>query len=161
VQILRAATRARVLAVDTNPARREIALDLGAHDVLDGVHDASASEVRAWAGGDGATVVLDFVGIDASIAAGLAALEPGGAFGLVGAAGGRFKRPWFGGLPRDVDIFTFQGSDIDDARAVIALAEDGRIRSAIDRFPLDRVTDAYAAMEAGTLRGRAVVTPNP
>jgi propanol-preferring alcohol dehydrogenase len=43
---------------------------------------------------------------------------------------------------------------------VIALAESGRICIDVDVFPLDRVSEAYQAMEAGSLRGRAVVTPN-
>jgi D-arabinose 1-dehydrogenase-like Zn-dependent alcohol dehydrogenase len=42
---------------------------------------------------------------------------------------------------------------------VVELAESGRITSAVDRYPLARVADAYAAMEAGTLTGRAVVLP--
>lgn len=149
VQLLRALTPARVIAVDTNPARRDVARDLGAHDVAEDV--GSVGPVA---------VVLDFVGVDDTIAAGLAAVQPYGAFGLVGAAGGTLRRPWFGGLPRDADVFTFQGSSIADVHAVVALAESGRVRSEVDLFPLSRVADAYAALEAGTLHGRAVVTPD-
>jgi alcohol dehydrogenase, propanol-preferring len=43
---------------------------------------------------------------------------------------------------------------------VVALAAAGRIRSEVDVWPLSRVADAYAALEAGGLRGRAVVTPD-
>ena len=46
-----------------------------------------------------AGAVLDLVGIDATIAAGVAAVRPYGSFALVGAAGGTLRRPWFGGLP--------------------------------------------------------------
>jgi alcohol dehydrogenase, propanol-preferring len=149
VQLLRALTPARVVAVDTNPARLDIARDLGAHDVADDIGAVGSAEV-----------VLDFVGIDDTIAAGLAAVRPYGAFGLVGANGGTFSRPWFGGLPRDADVFTFQGSSIADVQAVVTMAEAGLIRSDVDRYPLSRVGDAYGAMERGELRGRAVVTPD-
>jgi alcohol dehydrogenase, propanol-preferring len=152
VQLLRALTPARVVAVDTNPARREIALDLGAHAAVGSVAEAS--------GAGEADVVLDIVGDDATIAAGLAAVRPYGAFGLVGAGGGTLRRPWFGALPRDGEVFTFQGSSIADVQAVVALAAAGRIRCEIDLYPLGRVADAYAAMERGELRGRAVVTPD-
>jgi len=148
VQLLRALTPARVVAVDPNPVRLDLATELGAHDVMD--------DARGLPGCD---AVLDIVGTDATIAAGLAATKPYGSFGLVGAGNGTFARPWFNGLPRDVDVFTFQGSNIADAHAVIALAEAGRIRSLVDVFPLDRVTQAYEALESGILRGRAVVTP--
>jgi propanol-preferring alcohol dehydrogenase len=149
VQLLRALTPARVVAVDVNAARLAVARDLGAHDVREDVAAVGAAEV-----------VLDFVGSDATIAAGLAAVRPYGAFGLVGANGGTFRRPWFGGLPRDADVFTFQGSSIADVQAVVALAEAGVIHSEVDLYPLSRVEDAYAALENGELRGRAVVTPD-
>ena len=149
VQFLRALTPARVVAVDTNPARRDLAAELGAHEVAEEVDEVG-----------GAEVVLDFVGVDATIAAGIAAVRPYGAFGLVGSNGGTLRRPWFGGLPRDAEVFTFQGSSIADVHAVVALAEAGLVRSEVDRFPLSRVGEAYAALDGGTLRGRAVVLPD-
>ena len=159
VQLLRALTPARVVAVDTNPARRALALDLGADEVIEDVGALGAG--RDAAGGSGAVeVVLDFVGIDATIAGGLAAVRPYGAYGLVGSAGGTLRRPWFGTLPRDADVFTFQGSSLADVQAVVALAEAGLVRSDVDVFPLSRVGEAYAALDAGTVRGRAVVTPD-
>ena len=100
--------RGRVVAVDTNPARRAVAVDLGAHEAVAEVGGGGR------ASGPRADVVLDLVGTDATIAAGLAAVRPYGAFGLVGAAGGTLRRPWFGGLPRDADVFTFRGSSIAD-----------------------------------------------
>jgi propanol-preferring alcohol dehydrogenase len=153
VQVLRALTPARVVAVDTNPARLEVAGDLGAHEVAD--------DVAALAGDRGGVeVVLDFVGVDATIAGGLAAVAPYGAYGLVGSGGGTLRRPWFGTLPRDADVFTFQGSSLADVHAVVALARRGAIRSDVDVFPLSRVGDAYAALQRGELRGRAVVVPD-
>jgi propanol-preferring alcohol dehydrogenase len=157
IQLLRVLSPASVLAVDPNPARRAIARDLGAHEVLDGL-DAAAARIAEATGG-GADAVLDFVGTDDTITTGLPIVRAGGAFALVGAGGGTFRGPWFGGLPREADVFTFQGSTIADAHAVIALAEAGMIRSDIDEYPLDRAADAYEALEAGTLRGRAVVAP--
>ena len=99
------------------------------------------------------------MGIDATIAAGLASVRRAGAFALVGAGGGTFPRPWFGGLPNEADIFCFQGSSISDARDVLALAAGGLVRSEIDVFPFSRVQEAYEQLDAGGLRGRAVVTP--
>ncbi|HEX6418072.1 MAG TPA: alcohol dehydrogenase catalytic domain-containing protein [Acidimicrobiales bacterium] len=149
VQLLRALTPARVVGVDPNPARRAVARELGAHEVVAGVADVG-----------GAEVVLDVVGTDETIAGGLAAVRPYGAFGLVGAAGGTLRRPWFGTLPRDAEVFTFQGSSLADVRAVVDLAAGGLVRSEVDRYPLSRVGDAYAALSRGELRGRAVVVPD-
>jgi propanol-preferring alcohol dehydrogenase len=155
VQLLRALSPARVVAVDPNGARRELATELGAHATASSVAELGAAGVVDRA----VDAVIDVVGTDETIGGGVPLVAPGGAFALVGAGQGTLRRPWFGGLPRDGDVFTFQGSSIADAHAVIELAEAGRVRSLVDRFPLDRVVDAYAALEAGTLTGRAVVVP--
>jgi propanol-preferring alcohol dehydrogenase len=160
VQILKATTGARIIAVDTEPARRAIARDLGADTVLDGGTGRELRESLAGAVEGSADAVIDIVGVDGTIAAGLGALRRGGRFVLVGSGGGGFARPWFGGLPREAVITTVQGSSIDDARQVIALAADGRVRVEVDEYPLERVADAYAALDAGALRGRALVVPS-
>jgi len=159
VQILRAVSPARVVAVDLNPDRLALARELGADETVVGVDDATVATLRDLTAGEGAEAVLDFVGIDASIAAGIGAVRSVGAFALVGAAGGTFPQPWYGGLPKDADVFNFQGSTIADAHEVVALAEAGRIQSLVDVFPFDQVSEAYEALDQGRLRGRAVVTP--
>jgi propanol-preferring alcohol dehydrogenase len=159
IQLLRELTPARVVALDTNPARLEYARELGAHETVAGVDDGTGPELAACTGGEGAHAVLDFVGVTATITAGIGAVRPAGAFALVGAGGGTLAAPWMGGLPREADVFTFQGSNIADARDVIALAEQGRIRADVDRFTFEQIDEAYGAMDAGTLRGRAVVVP--
>ena len=151
VQILRATTGARVVAVDTDPARREIARALGAHEVVAGLRRGEGpTEVDA---------VIDIVGTDETIRRGLGALRRGGAFVLVGAAGGTFARPWMGGLPREATLTSIQGSSIADARAVIGLAAAGAVSVAVEEFALADVAAAYRALDAGTLTGRAVVIP--
>lgn len=159
VQILRARTTARIVAVDPDPARRDLALRYGADEVVDGVGEGTGRALRSILGRDGADAVLDVVGVDDTIACGLRSLSPGGAFGLVGAAGGTLRKPWYGSLPRDGEVFTFQGSDLADARAVLDLAAEGRIAVDVVPFALDDVEAAYAVLEAGGLAGRIVVRP--
>jgi propanol-preferring alcohol dehydrogenase len=159
VQHLLALTAARVIAIDPVPERLAYASELGAHVTIEGVDRDTAGEVLALTG-DGADAVLDFVGVGPTIRAGLRSTRRGGAYALIGAGqGGLPDVSLYDFLPKDGEVFTFQASTISDALDVIALAEAGRIRADVDLFPLDRVADAYAAMEAGTLRGRAVVVP--
>ncbi len=159
VQFVKALSPARVVAVDQHQSRLDYARELGADETLSGVDRSTVGSLREITGGDGAEVVLDFVGIDETIAAGLASTRSGGAYGLVGAAGGTFKGAWMSGLPKDAQVFTFQGSCISDQQAVMALADSGLIRSDYDVFPLEKVAEAYEALDSGQLRGRAVVTP--
>ena len=159
VQLLRALSGARVVAVDSSKPRRDAARAYGANEVMDGVDDNSRSRFKAIVGSDPVDAVVDLVGSDSTIAFATSILASGGALALVGAAGGALQRPWYGTLPRDGEVFTFQGSDLADARAVIALADEGRIVTEVELFSLDRVREAYVALEQGTLRGRAVVQP--
>jgi propanol-preferring alcohol dehydrogenase len=157
VQFLRILTAARVVAVDPNPDRLEHARSVGAHETLAGVGASTTVEIRSLTGGRGADAVLDFVGLDATIAAGVAAIRPGGAYGLVGAAGGKLDRAWFQALPRDGEVYTFQGGAIADVQEVLELARAGLIRNDVEEFGFDRIDDAYTRLAAGTLTGRAVV----
>jgi propanol-preferring alcohol dehydrogenase len=149
VQFLRVLTSARVIAVDPLAGRVAYAETIGAHEVM--------SDVELLPRRLGADAVLDFVGSDQTIAAGIAAVRPGGAYGLIGSAGGRLERPWFGTLPRDGEVYTFQGSTIADAQEVIALAGAGLVRNQVEEFPFEKVEEAYERLAAGTLAGRAVV----
>lgn len=149
VQFLRLLTAARVVAVDTNEERLAYARSIGAHDALG---DLGALDRR-----ERVDAVLDFVGTDATIAAGTAAVRPGGAYGLIGSAGGKLDKGWFGGLPKDGEVYTFQGSTVADAQEVLGLADAGLIRNEVEPVPFDGVADAYARLAAGALRGRAVV----
>lgn len=160
VQILRALSPATVIAIDNNPARLAYASELGAHHTITGVDADTAGELRRITNGEGATAVLDFVGIDATIDVGVSSVQPFGTYAVIGSNGGTLKRPWYGGLPRDGEVLNFQGSSVADAHDVVRLAEQGVIRSEADLFSLQNVDRAYDALHRGQLRGRAVVTPD-
>src|SRR5262249_26692428 len=142
IQFLRALSGARVVAVDVSEDRLDVARSLGATETVLG-GEGSGRRLRELVGSgsggadEGAAAVLDVVGLDETIRTGLSLVRPGGAFGLVGAGGGTLRTPWWGTLPRDAEIFTFQGSDIDDGREAIRLAAEGKVRSEVDVFPFE------------------------
>jgi propanol-preferring alcohol dehydrogenase len=160
VQFLRTLSPARIIAVDKNPARLEFSSELGAHEALAGINASTAQDLLGLTDGRGAEAVLDFFGSDETIEAGLGAVRKAGAFCLIGAEGGMFKQPWFNFLPKEAEIFTFQGPTIADTREVIALAEAGLVRNEVEVFPFSRVEEAYEKLDRGAIQGRAIVTPN-
>jgi alcohol dehydrogenase, propanol-preferring len=160
VQFVRALTPARVIAVDINPARLDYARSLGASECVTGVNAGTVADLKTLTHGRGAEVVLDFVGIDATITSGLASVRRTGAFGLIGAGMGTLAHPWFHLLPRDGEVFCFTGSSIADLEAVVKLAEQGLLRNDTERFSFSQVPEAYDRLEHGTLTGRAVVIPD-
>ena len=160
VQILAALTDAVIIAVDPNPQRRERALRFGAHHALDGVDRTTPRAIHDIAGSDGADAVIDIVGSDHTISAGMRSVSRGGAYGLVGAAGGSLAKPWFSTLPHETEVFTFQGSTIAHVHAVVKLAAEGRITVEAELFPLSGVAAAYEALHLGEGNARAVITPD-
>lgn len=159
IQLVRRLTDARVVVADIDAARRAEASALGADAVVDNAGRGAGRRVAEAAGGRPVDAVIDLVGTDETISLGASVLAPAGALAVVGAAGGRLDRPWFGGLPRDAEVFTFQGSDLGDVRAVLALAAAGDLEVDIVTFSLEQTLDAYRALDEGSLTGRAVVQP--
>jgi propanol-preferring alcohol dehydrogenase len=160
IQYLSVLTGTLIIAVDNVPARLTYAAELGADVTMEGVTADTAGDILALTAGEGADAVFDFVGIDSTVATSLQITRRGGAYALVGAGMGKVDGVLFNMLPKDGEVFSFQAPTIADTLDVFALADAGRIRIDVDLFPLDRVAEAYEAMEAGTLRGRAVVTPD-
>lgn len=159
VQYLKILSPTRVIVIDTSPARRAYAMELGADQCFETLDDRTIEAVRDLTQGYGADAVLDFVGIDQSIATGLMLTRWCGSFALVGAGDGVLRTPLLTTLPRDAEIFTFMGGSRSDTLAAITLAEQGKIRIDVELFTFSQAADAYGKMERGELRGRAVVQP--
>ncbi len=160
IQFLRVMSPANIIAVDQNPNRLALALASGAHDTITGVDAFTATAIKEKTDGMGAEAVLDFVGNDMSLEQGMPAVRNVGSFALVGAGGGTLNRNLWSFLPKDGELFSFQGGSIRDLREVIALVEAGQVHNDTERFPFSKVEEAYHHLHDGQLRGRAVVTPD-
>ncbi len=158
VQILRALSPARLVAVDVAQEKLDLARGVGADAALRSGPD-TAREVRELTRGLGADLVLDFVGSDQTMALAAQLIRVEGHLTVVGLAGGTLPFR-FGAVPFDVSLsMPYWGSQV-ELMAVIELARAGRIKAHVERFPLERVADAYERLRQGTLQGRAVICPH-
>jgi len=157
VQILAATTATRVVAVDTSPAGLELASRVGAAEVVRSGPDA-ASEIAELTGGRGAEVVLDFVGVDDTLALSVAVSRMLGHVTLVGIGGGTHPFNFFS-QPYEVSLATTYWGSITELMEVVALAEAGHITPHITTVPLAQAADTYDRLAAGDIQGRAVVVP--
>ncbi len=157
VQIVRATTAARVIAVDIREEARSLAAAEGA-DLTVAPDDDAASEIRAATGGRGADVVLDFVGSDATLALGAAVGRMLGDLTVVGIAGGTFGLSFFS-VPYEVSVQTVYWGTRPELEDVLDLASRGLLRAAVTTVGLDEAAEAYHRMETGTAVGRQVVVP--
>jgi propanol-preferring alcohol dehydrogenase len=158
IQILRALTPSRVLAVDVRDDALALAERCGAHLSTRAGAD-TAHVLRAATGGRGVDVVLDFVAGPATLALAADCLRPGGELSIVGSGGGRLGVGKPGPLPPGARVaLPFWGARGELAE-VVALARAGALHVEVERFPLWAAHEAITLLRAGDLRGRAVLIP--
>lgn len=156
VQLLRALSPARVVAVDLREGSRALALRGGAHAALD-ARGLTAADVREELGG-GATIVLDFVGNDGTLALAAGTVELGGHVAVVGLGGGTFPMA-FGSVPLEWSLRRPSWGTLPELHEVVALARAGAIEIAVERFGIEEALGAYHRLHDGEIEGRAVVVP--
>ncbi len=157
IQLLKATTGARVIAVDPDPNKLAIASQLGADAVLApnaGAVDAIKTATRKV----GAEVVLDMVGSDATLLLGAKALRPEGRLVIVGLALGTLPVTFFG-LPYGAEVATSYWGTVPELIEIVELARTGRIHLEVERFPLNDAVNVYERLQRGEIRGRAVIMP--
>ncbi len=157
VQLLKAVSPARVVAVDIRDEALALATRSGA-DVALQASELAAGDLRRAAGGRGAALVVDCVGSDDTLALAAGAVRAGGHVSVIGLAGGTFPMR-FRDVPLETSvIFSNWGTRVELAE-VVALAREGVIDIEIERIPLAGVPAAYERLAAGAGHGRLVAVP--
>jgi propanol-preferring alcohol dehydrogenase len=157
VQILEALTPTTIVAVDERDEALRVARDVGAEHCLR-IGDDTLEQIRGISRGLGADVVLDFVGVDATMLLGAQAVRQLGHLTIVGIGGGTLPVSFFS-VPYEACIATTYWGSLPELLEVVALAEAGHIRARVTRYSLDDAMQAYDDMQRGALDGRAVVVP--
>ena len=159
VQILRALTSCRIVAIDRREQALELAAREGAHATLaaDGL---TAREARRAAGGRGAALVIDCVGVEQTLDLAAGIVAPGGHVSILGVGGGTFPMR-FGAVPFETSVVLSNWGTRAELADVVALAHAGAIHVDVERVRLADVPAAYERLEAGAVRGRLVAVPQP
>jgi propanol-preferring alcohol dehydrogenase len=158
IQLLRALTPARVIALDVNEDKLRLAKEVGAHETV--LSDAGAgAAVRTLTGGLGAEAVFDFVGAEPTLrtAGALAAVE--GDVTIVGIGGGALP-VGFGSLPFEVSVAAPYWGSRSELIEVLNLARSGAVSVHTETYLLDEAPLAYERLHTGKVNGRAVILPN-
>ncbi|HZT96929.1 MAG TPA: NAD(P)-dependent alcohol dehydrogenase [Chloroflexota bacterium] len=158
VQILKATTAARIVAVDTREEALALATDNGADISIRSGPD-TAGEIRTYTSGRGADVVLDFVGSESTLSLGAAAARMLGDLTIVGLAGGTLPVSFFS-VPYELSIQTTYWGSRPELVEVLDLGARGLVRPKIATFSLENAVEAYKALQSGQIEGRAVVVPS-
>jgi threonine dehydrogenase-like Zn-dependent dehydrogenase len=107
IQILRSKGCGKIIAIDTDPMKGELALKLGADYALDPSKDNIKGEISSLTSGRGADQVFEAVGIEATVETAIDSVRKGGAVTLVGNLSPAVKLPLQSVVTRQIRI---QGS---------------------------------------------------
>lgn len=157
IQILRALTAARIVAVDTSKDKLRLARELGADDTFSSDAE-TAAQIKELTRGLGAEVVLDFVGAESTMRLGAQVARKLGHLTIVGLAGGTLPFNFFA-LPYECSLAAPYWGTLPDLLEVIALAGQGKLKTRVEHFPLSQVHTAYEELRHGRIQGRAVIVP--
>ncbi|GLF93634.1 NAD(P)-dependent alcohol dehydrogenase [Streptomyces yaizuensis] len=157
IQILRALTPARIVALDLTGERLALGRHAGAHHTVTADGDARAA-LDELTGGLGADVVYDLVASPDTTALAAAVTAADGHIALLGIGTGSVPVA-FGATRPGVSVTAPYWGTRQDLLDVLALAREGRISTLTENFTLDQAPLAYQRLRDGTILGRAVVVP--
>jgi NAD+-dependent secondary alcohol dehydrogenase Adh1 len=157
IQVLNALTSAEVIVVDRSADALALASDLG----VDHVVQADGSQVETvlgLTGGDGAEVILDFVGEGGAIEDGVAMLRRAGDYYVIG-YGGVLSIPTIDIISTEINFIGNLVGSYNDLAELMVLAARGKVALHTVTYPLDEYARALDDLDHGRVRGRAILVP--
>lgn len=157
IQVLKAISGAQVVVLDRNPSAVALAVDIGADHgiVADGTH---LERILDLTGGHGAEAVLDFVGEGGATAEGVAMLRRAGNYYVVG-YGENINVPTIDIISTEINFIGNLVGSYNDLQDLMALAAQGKVTLHTSKYQLDEFQNAIDDLDAGQVRGRAILIP--
>jgi NAD+-dependent secondary alcohol dehydrogenase Adh1 len=157
IQCLAALTAAKIIVVDRNPDALKLAEQLGAdHTVVADGRQVDA--VKDLTGGNGAEVVLDFVAEQGAQQDAFAMTRRNGSHYVIG-YGSNLDIPTIDIISTERNVIGNLVGTYNDLVELMVLAQSGQVTLHTKKYPLDAALDALADLDAGQVRGRAILTP--
>jgi NAD+-dependent secondary alcohol dehydrogenase Adh1 len=157
IQSLAALTATTIVVVDRNPDALDLAAKLGAdHTIL--ADGKQVDAVLDLTDGQGAEVVLDFVAEQGAQQDAFAMTRRGGSHYVIG-YGSNIDIPTIDLISTERNIIGNLVGTYNDLVELMVLAQAGKVTLHTKKYPLDAALDALADLDAGRVRGRAILTP--
>jgi NAD+-dependent secondary alcohol dehydrogenase Adh1 len=157
IQCLAALSAARIVVVDKNPDALKLAEQIGAHATVpaDGDH---VDAVKDLTDGLGAQVVFDYVAEQGAEMDGWNMTAPDGSYYVIG-YGGELRIPTLDIISSERNIVGNIVGTYTDLAELMVLAQAGKVALHTQKYPLDQAVDALHDLDAGRVRGRAILVP--
>jgi NAD+-dependent secondary alcohol dehydrogenase Adh1 len=157
IQVLKALSPAEIIVVDRNPDAVKLAVSIGAdHGVV--AEGKQVEEVLELTNGKGAEVVVDFVGEGGATAEGIAMLRQAGDYHVVG-YGENIDVPTIDVISTEINFIGNLVGSYNDLCDLMVLAARGAVTLHTVKYRLEDFQSAIDDLDAGRIRGRAILVP--
>jgi NAD+-dependent secondary alcohol dehydrogenase Adh1 len=157
IQCLAALSATRIIVVDRNPDALALAEKIGAaHTVVADGNQVEA--VKDLTGGAGADVVFDYVAEQGAEMDGWDMTGPAGSYFVIG-YGGELRIPTLDIISTERTIVGNIVGTYTDLAELMVLAQAGKVTLHTQKYPLDEAVNALHDLDAGRVRGRAILVP--
>jgi NAD+-dependent secondary alcohol dehydrogenase Adh1 len=157
IQALAAITGTRIVVVDRNPDALALAKQIGADETVlaDGHHVDAVKDLTNGLGGD---VVFDFVAEQGAELDAWQMTAPAGSQYILG-YGGQFTAPTLDFVGGEKNVIGNIVGTYADLSELMVLAQAGKVTLHTKQYPLEAALDALHDLDAGRVRGRAILVP--
>lgn len=156
IQALAALTATTIIVVDRNPDALELAKQIGAEETV--VADGNQVEAVQELTGGGATVVFDFVAEQGAENDAWAMTGPAG-YNFVLGYGGTLSAPTLDFVAGEKNVIGNIVGTYNDLAELMVLAQAGKVTLHTVQYKLDQALEALHDLDAGKVRGRAILVP--
>jgi len=159
IQVMKAISPATLVVTDRNPAALALAQELGAeHTVLAKDDGSHVAEILELTGGLGAEAVIDFVAEGGSTKLGAQLLRQAGNYYVVG-YGEDLVVPTIDMVSAEINFVGNLVGSYNDLVELMVLAAKGKVSLHTTTYKLDEFQQAIDDLDAGRVRGRAILVP--
>jgi len=160
VQLAKAVTGARIIAMDLDLEKLRIAKENGADDTVSPREGDPVKRVMELTDKLGADVVIDFVNASKTVETDLQILRRRARVVLVGLFGGELRLSLVTMPTRAYKLIGSYTGSLSDLIELVSLAKRGVIKPVVsNRFKLDQATEALQMLKDGKILWRGVINP--
>ena len=160
IQLAKAITGARIIAMDLDDQKLEVAKKNGADITINSKKEDPVKAVMELTDKLGADAVLDFVNASKTVETDMQFLRRRARLVLVGLFGGELKLSLVSMPTRAYRLIGSYTGTISDLIELVSLAKRGAVKPVVsNRFKLDQATEALTMLTKGKIIGRGVINP--
>src|SRR5215207_8130492 len=160
IQLAKAVTAARIIAMDIDDKKLEVAKKEGADIIVNSKKKDPVKAVMELTNKLGSDAVIDFVNASKTVETDMQFLRKRARLVLVGLFGGELRLSLVTMPTRAYNIIGSYTGSLEDLVELVSLAERGVIKPLIsNRFKLSQATEALTMLKEGKIVGRGVINP--